>query len=197
MISGPLPPNILRCLPPEVQVEELAAQRQAERRFIAKSEKVEQRRFTKWLKEERATGRLYFINPRSDKASTIEVGHPDYTIWLKDYPVTVFIEMKAAAGEISSEQEQVHVELQRLGNHVHVYVAWNSLQAKNIVQFYLSQALTQGQNDNRTVAGQAASQEGTQRVATKRDVQAAIGCGTPADDVARTLRSHSANGNLP
>ena len=196
MITG-REPNILRCLAPEVRAKELAAQRKAEERHCSTVEKTEQALFTKFLKELRRQGKLYFLNPRSDKASTIEVGHPDYTIWIKNYPVTVFVEMKVPGGELSRDQVNVIGEIEQLGNHVHCYVAWNHLQAENIIQFYLSVLATKGQHDDRTTAGQAASKEGTQGVAQQRDVQATIAIGFTANDVARTLRQNSLNGNLP
>jgi hypothetical protein len=195
MITG-REPNIRRCLAPEVRAKELAAQRKAELEYCAKVEKTEQKLFSKWLKDLRQKGKLYWINPRSDKPSTIEPGHPDYTIWIKGIPQPVLIEMKVAGGELASDQVLVIGELEALGQHV--YVAWNHVQAENIIQFYLSVSLaTQRKNDNRTVAGQAASQERTQGMATERDVQATTSCGTAAGDVARTLRADSTNGNVP
>lgn len=145
MISG-REPNILRCMPPEERDELLAQQRKAEAKLAAKSEKTEQLIFNKWLKEHRKAGRLYFINPRSDKASTIECGHPDYTIWIKGQP-TLFIEMKALGGELSGEQIEVIAELQDLGQHV--YVAWNHLQAQSIVEFYLSVLVSTTQSNDK------------------------------------------------
>lgn len=193
MITG-REPNILRCLAPEVRAREEAAQRKAELAYCAKVEKIEQKLFTKFLKELRREGKLYFLNPRSDKASTIEPGHPDYTIWIKDHPVTVFIEMKVAGGDLSCDQVDVIGELEQLGRHVHCYVAWNHVQAENIVQFYLSVLKTKGHND-RSIAGAAASQEGIERLVDQRNVQAATASGTPADDVARTLRKDSLKRN--
>lgn len=193
MITG-REPNILRCLAPEVRARELAAQHKAERTYSAKVEKTEQKLFSKWLKPLREQRLLYWINPRSDKPSTIEPGHPDYTIWIKGIPQPVLIEMKAAGGELASEQELVIGELEALGQHV--YVAWNHVQAINIVQFYLSVALTQKHNDHRSIVGQAASQD-NKGVAVRRDVQATTSECFTASDVARTLRQDSVNGNVP
>ena len=80
-----LPPNIIKCLSPEDQARELAAQREAERRFASKTEKAEQKLFSAWLQRERKAGRLYFINPQMNKASTIEAGHPEGPIEALQY----------------------------------------------------------------------------------------------------------------
>lgn len=138
--------NILRCLPPEEREKLEASSREASRKYIAKSEKLEQQLFSSYLDRERALGRLYPINSRMDKPSTIEPGHPDYTIWIKGWQ-PILIEMKVDGGELSPEQRSVIAELEALEHGV--YLAWNHLQAENIVQFYLSAAaLTAEQNDN-------------------------------------------------
>lgn len=187
--------NILRCLAPEVRAKELAAQYAAERKYSAKIEKTEQKLFSKWLKPFREQGLLYWINPRSDKPSTIECGHPDYTIWIKGIPQPVLIEMKAAGGELAGDQVLVIAELEALGQHV--YVTWNHVQAINIVQFYLSFVLeNQRKHDNGTTAGQAASQDNKGMV-IQRDVQATASECFTAHDVARTLRQDRSNGNVP
>lgn len=130
-----IPPNILRLMSPEDQERELAAQRKAEARFIAKCEKTEQLLFLKYLKEQRKIGRLYYINPQSNKASTIQPGHPDFTIWGKAQP-PLLIEMKVQGGKLSEDQVNAIGELERLEHPVHV--CWNHLQAENLVQLYLS-----------------------------------------------------------
>jgi hypothetical protein len=47
--------------------------------------------------------KLYCVNPRSDKATTIRVGHPDYTIFLPDARM-LLLEMKMVGGVLSKEQ---------------------------------------------------------------------------------------------
>ena len=127
--------NIIRCMAPEVREREEAKQRAAEARYIAEVEKTEQQLFNKWLKEQCVAGKLYFVNARSDKPSTIRPGHPDYTIWIKDK--VILIEMKVAGGKLSDEQQQAIWDLERLG-HV-VWITWNHHQAIAIVEHYLTQ----------------------------------------------------------
>jgi hypothetical protein len=134
MITG-REPNILRRLAPTDQERLLAKEREAERKYLAQKEKIEQQLFNKWLKEQREAGKLYFLNPRSDKPSTIQPGHPDYTIWTRSIP-PILIEMKVAGGELSAEQQQAISELEHLEHAV--WVAWNHHEAMRIVEFYLA-----------------------------------------------------------
>lgn len=130
MITGH-EPNIVRCMSPEQQELALADERKA----IAKREKMEQRLFSSWLKMQRGNGKLWFINPQSNCKSTIEPGHPDYTIFLKPGRM-LLIEMKVEGGKLSSEQDQAILFLQELDHPVHI--VWNHVQAINLVQLYLS-----------------------------------------------------------
>jgi hypothetical protein len=143
MITG-FEPNIVRCMAGVDQAKHLAKQRAAEAKHAAEVEKTEQQLFLKYLRSQRAAGRLWFINPRSDKASTIEPGHPDYTIWIKG---KVFeIEMKASGGKLSPEQEIAISFLQELDSDV--WIAWSAKEAENIVESYLSVSTNHGKNDN-------------------------------------------------
>ena len=190
MIRG-TEPNIRRLMSPEDRAREEAKQREAEAEYSAEREKTEQLLFSKWLKNERKAGTLYWINPRSDVPSTIECGHPDYTIWVKGY-APILIEMKAEGGKLSADQLKVIGELEALEHHV--YVAWNHVQASNIVEFYLSNSI-QGQHDRTT--GQTVSQERYQELVNQRHVQATASIGVPNADVARPFRSDSAHHDHP
>src|SRR6516165_4964803 len=141
MITG-REPNIIRCMEPEIAAKQEAARLAAEARHAAEVEKLEQQIFLKYLKGRRAEAKLWFINPLGHKPSTIEPGHPDFTIWVKGK--CFCIEMKAAGGKLSKEQENAISCLQGLDHEVHI--AWNAGQATRIVEFYLS-VLTTSKND--------------------------------------------------
>jgi len=130
MITG-REPNIIRCMDPAQRELALADERKA----IARREKMEQRLFSSWLKLQRGHGHLWFINPQANKASTIEPGHPDYTIFLKRGRV-VLIEMKVEGGKLSPEQEQATLVLETLDHPVHI--CWSHVGAINVVQLYMS-----------------------------------------------------------
>ena len=133
MITG-REPNIIKCMDPALAAKQQAAQLRAEARHAAEVEKLEQKIFLKYLKAQRDAQKLWFINPRSDRPSTIEPGHPDFTIWVEGR--CFLIEMKAAGGKLSVAQENAISALQCLGHDVHI--AWNAGQAERIVEFYLS-----------------------------------------------------------
>jgi hypothetical protein len=133
MITG-FEPNIIRCMTGADQAKHLAKERAAQAKHAAEVEKVEQQIFSKYLRSQRAAGRLWFINPQSNCKSTIEPGHPDYTIWIKG---KVFeIEMKAAHGKLSPEQEVAIAFLQELDSDV--WIAWSAREAQTIVEGYLA-----------------------------------------------------------
>ena len=142
MITG-REPNILKCLPAEEQARITAA----ERRAIAKCERTEQKLFRSWLMLQKAAGRLRFVNPRTDKPSTIELGHPDFTIFIKGGR-TLLVEMKVEGGELSHEQEEAILEFAQLEHPV--FIAWNHVQAIHHVQLNLSVAALNLTNDTRT-----------------------------------------------
>lgn len=132
MITG-REPNILKHLSPEEQAK-LTAE---ERRAIAKCERVEQKLFRSWLGLQREADKLRFINPRTDKPSTIEEGHPDFTIFLKGGR-TLLIEMKVEGGKLSPAQEQAILEFTELEHPV--FIAWNHVQAIKHVQLHFERA---------------------------------------------------------
>ena len=178
--------NIIRRMAPVDQQKESVKARKAELEYIANVEKTEQAFFSKWLNEQRAAGKLYYINARSDKPSTIEPGHPDYTIWI-DWVPPILIEMKAASGTLSLKQQQVIGELEHL--HHGVWIAWNRHQAIAIVERYLAQSLTT--QNNGSVISQERRIQGPAQSASERHVQTPDRGGAAAIDVAGTLRSHS------
>lgn len=70
--------------------------------------------FIKWLKAER----IPYLNPRSDRESTIAEGHPDFTLLMGNR--SLFLEFKTEKGKLRPEQVKRIAELERAGNTVHV-----------------------------------------------------------------------------
>jgi len=100
---------------------------------IAKREREEQKIFNTWLNNRLTEHKLYAINPRSDKASTIRRGHPDYTIWLPNR--MLLLEMKVDGGTLSQDQLKCIELLTELGYPVEI--PWSAAQAIEIVERFL------------------------------------------------------------
>jgi len=83
------------------------------------SELHEQKVLNTWLNLRKAERKLWPINPRSDKASTIRAGHPDYSIWLPGGRV-LLMEMKVPGGVFSQEQFHAIALLEELGHPVQI-----------------------------------------------------------------------------
>ena len=102
--------NILRCMSPEdrkavgqqTSVEALES-------YVAKGERSECKIFESWLN----LNNLYFIRPNPSVKSTIQIGHPDYTIFWNG--TCLFIEMKGPKGKVSDEQFHSMELLRHLG----------------------------------------------------------------------------------
>jgi hypothetical protein len=75
----------------------------------------------------RSKGWLYF-HSRMDKKSTATVGQPDFTI-LADNGRVLFIEAKAKAGKLSTEQVAVKVWAQKLGHVIHTIFSYEQFVA--------------------------------------------------------------------
>src|SRR4029077_18357644 len=86
---------------------------------IKRREVNEQRIVNTWLNNRLRERQLYPINPRSDKATTIRVGHPDYSIWLPAGQM-LLLEMKVAGGILRSEQVDCIERLIDLGHTVRI-----------------------------------------------------------------------------
>jgi hypothetical protein len=102
--------------------------------YLKKREIQEQKIFNSWLNRQLAERKLYTINPRSDKASTIRRGHPDYTIFLPNARV-LLLEMKVQDGILSADQIQCIGLLAELGYEVEI--PHSAAQAINIVRKFL------------------------------------------------------------
>ena len=112
MITG-REPNIVARMEPREQARRLAAQRRA----IARNEIAEQKEFGAYLRKQRKCGKLNYLWPRSDKATTIQVGHWDFTIWLPKGR-ELRMEFKAPGGMCSPEQEETIALMASLGHPV-------------------------------------------------------------------------------
>ena len=86
---------------------------------LVRRETNEQRIFNTWLNNRLRERKLYPINPRSDKATTIRVGHPDYTIFLPAGQM-LLLEMKVAGGILRPEQIECIERLIDLGYTVRI-----------------------------------------------------------------------------
>src|ERR1700752_2080504 len=100
MITG-REPNIVACMAPLEQAKVLAS----ERRAIARCELDEQKQFAAILRKLKKQGALHYVWPGGDKRSTIQIGHPDFSIWFPRGQ-TALLEFKLPGGKFSPEQEQ-------------------------------------------------------------------------------------------
>src|SRR5258708_23543104 len=81
--SADIPERVWRLMSPadqKAQGHDPGAAAQA----LVLRERKEQKLFNAWLNIKMRERALYCVNPRSDKATTIRIGHPDYTIFLPD-----------------------------------------------------------------------------------------------------------------
>jgi len=136
-IDPVLPEHILRLMSPEDRKaldKGAMTAAEATQRAIGRHERQEQKIFNTWLNVKFAERKLYPINPRSDKASTIRAGHPDYTIFLPSARL-LFLEMKVQGGVFSEEQTRcIHI-LSEFGFEIEI--PHNASEAISIVRKFL------------------------------------------------------------
>jgi hypothetical protein len=107
-------PNIVARMEPAEQAKRLARERAAIRGY----ELEQQKEFGAWLRRKRKAGLLNYLWPRTDKATTIQVGHWDFTIWLPNGR-ELRMEFKAPVrGKCSPEQEETIALMAKLGHPV-------------------------------------------------------------------------------
>lgn len=133
MITGH-EPNIVACMEPAEQAKQLARQRAAIRRY----ELDEQKDFAARLRKLKKTGALNYLWPRTDKATTIQVGHWDFTIWLPK-GIELRMEFKAPGSKRTPEQEQVAALMESLGHPV--LLITSSEEAQRQLNFFWNQTL--------------------------------------------------------
>jgi hypothetical protein len=101
---------------------------------FAGQELKQQKILNNWLNLRLAERKLWPINPRSDKATTIRRGHPDYSIFLSDGRV-LLMEMKVPGGTLSPEQLEAIGILSELGHEVAIPAS--AYEAIKLVQKFL------------------------------------------------------------
>jgi hypothetical protein len=106
-------PNIVACMEPRERDKRLAKQRRA----IAGYELEEQKKFAGWLRKMRKAGRLNYLWPRTDKATTIQVGHWDFTVWLPKCR-ELRMEFKGPRGVVSPKQAETIALMAKLEHPV-------------------------------------------------------------------------------
>lgn len=74
-----------------------------------KAEKTEQREFRSWLELKS----IPFANPRTDKKSTIQNGHPDFAIYWQGR--VLHLEFKVGRNRLSDDQKKYFDLLQKAG----------------------------------------------------------------------------------
>jgi hypothetical protein len=94
----------------------------------------QQKILNNWLNGRLAERKLWPINPRSDKASTIKSGHPDYTIFLPKSKL-LLMEMKVKGGTLSAEQLNAIGILSDLDHEV--IIPASAYEAINLVKKFL------------------------------------------------------------
>lgn len=125
-----IPPHMRKLMSPEEQ----AKLEEASQKAVSRREREEQKIFNAWLNNQVRERRLYAITPRSDKVSTIRVGHPDYTIFCPGARM-LLLEMKADGGRLSEEQQDCVGRIAELGFQVEI--PWSASRAINLVQEFL------------------------------------------------------------
>lgn len=101
----------------------------------ARRETDEQKLFGAYLRKQRKVGKLNYLWPRSDKATTIQVGHWDFTVWLSSGR-ELRMEFKAPGGKCTPEQEETIALMARLGHPV--LIITTAEQAKRIVELAMA-----------------------------------------------------------
>lgn len=131
MITGREPNIVARMDGSPEQAKAIAARE----RENVRRETDEQKLFCAYLRRQRKAGRLNYLWPRSDKATTIQVGHWDFTVWLQNGR-ELRMEFKAPGGKCSPEQEQTIALMANLGHPV--LVITDAAQAQRIVEIAIT-----------------------------------------------------------
>lgn len=95
-----LPDHVLRLMSPEDRkaIKQTTAEEDGAK-YNQKLEREDHRTFSKWC----SLNGIYYLWSRTDKAVTIQVGHPDFSLFHKG--LTLFIEFKRPGQKLSKEQE--------------------------------------------------------------------------------------------
>lgn len=95
-----LPENILKRMSAADRkaIKQTTAE-EAGAKYNLKLEREDHRTFSKWC----SLNQIYYLWSRTDKAVTIQVGHPDFSLFYRG--LTLFIEFKRSGQKLSKEQE--------------------------------------------------------------------------------------------
>jgi hypothetical protein len=122
--------NITRHMDPEIRKKHglLLAEERAE-----KADRETERQMHVEVSRECLRQRIGMIEARMDKRSTIPKGHPDFTLMKNNQ--LLLLELKAANGRLSNDQEDRIAELEQCGNQT--VVASSTLEAINAIHAWL------------------------------------------------------------
>jgi hypothetical protein len=122
--------NIMRHMDPKTRKKHglLLAEERAE-----KADREAERQMHVEVQRECLRQRIGMIEARMDKRSTITKGHPDFTLMKNNH--LFLLELKAANGRLSKDQEDRTAELEQCGNQT--VVASSSLEAIQAIHAWL------------------------------------------------------------
>jgi hypothetical protein len=84
-------------------------------------EREDHRQFSQWLNSRE----IYYLWSRTDKAVTIQVGHPDFTLFHRG--LTLFVEFKLIGKKLSLEQDKTREHLTR--EHFDYFLVYSAEEA--------------------------------------------------------------------
>jgi hypothetical protein len=99
-----------------------------------RQELKEQALFDGWLRLKKSEGVLTYTHPRSDKPTTLEVGHLDFEIRSKGR--CLMLEFKATGGQLTPAQRAFLESEWRAGNPA--YVCYSAAEAIDLVRSWLN-----------------------------------------------------------
>lgn len=127
--------NIVACMEPvPASKTQLAKARRATSRYELEQQKL----FGAFLRKLKKAGQLNYLWPRTDKATTIQVGHWDFTVWLPCGKELRF-EFKAPGAKCSAPQQETIALMERLGHPV--LIVTEAAEAERQVRFFMHQTL--------------------------------------------------------
>ncbi len=103
---------------------------EAQAKLDLRLERQDQREFSQWLNSKG----IYYLWSRTDKAITIQVGHPDFTIFHRG--LTLFVEFKLIGKKLSPDQRRVNEMLVR--EHFDYFLVYNFKEAMNATKRFYS-----------------------------------------------------------
>lgn len=128
-ITGPIPENIRRLMPPETRKELNAPTiAEAQAKTDAKLERELQKQIANYLRQRD----IWFAWQRMDRKATGTKGQPDFLCVINGYPVA--LEVKTLRGKLSPDQEHCHAAMRASGWLV--YVVRSVAEVKELVEFW-------------------------------------------------------------